>query len=75
MAGNARRKLEAKTGAAVLSKKNYLGLGGASSEVEAPAFNLETAVGRARVGRAAARRQGWSREFGQHAARLRNGRR
>ena len=33
---------------------------------------LETAVGRARVGCDAVRWQGWSREFGQHAARLRS---
>ena len=42
MAGNARRKLEAKTGAPVLSKKNYLGLRGAASEVEAPALKART---------------------------------
>ena len=36
-------------------------------------LNLETAVGRARVGCDAVGWQGWSREFGQHAARLRNG--
>ena len=36
MAGNARRELEAKTGAPVLSKKNYLGLRGTAPSVEAP---------------------------------------
>ena len=36
MAGNARRELEAKTGAPVLSKKNYLGLRGTAPAVEAP---------------------------------------
>ena len=34
VAGNARRELEAKTGAPVLSKKNYLGLRGTSPAVE-----------------------------------------
>jgi hypothetical protein len=37
VAGNARRELEAKTGAPVLSKKNYLGLRGSAPGVEAPA--------------------------------------
>ena len=36
VAGNARRELEAKTGAPVLSKKNYLGLRGTTPAVEAP---------------------------------------
>ena len=36
-------------------------------------MNLETAVGRGRVSCDAVGWQGWSREFGQHAARLRNG--
>ena len=35
VAGNARRELEAKTGAPVLSKKNYLGLRGTTPAVEA----------------------------------------
>ena len=42
VAGNARRELEAKTGAPVLSKKNYLGVGGTASEVEAPAIKAGT---------------------------------
>ena len=37
VAGNARRELEAKTGAPVLSKTNYLGLRGTAPELEAPA--------------------------------------
>lgn len=37
VAGNARRELEARTGAPVLSKKNYLGLRHTASSVEAPA--------------------------------------
>ena len=36
VAGNARRELEAKTGAPVLSKKNYMGLRGTTAAVEAP---------------------------------------
>ena len=35
VAGNARRELEAKTGAPVLSKKNYLGLRGTAPVAEA----------------------------------------
>jgi hypothetical protein len=37
VAGNARRELEARTGAPVLSKKNYLGLRDTASAVQAPA--------------------------------------
>ena len=36
VAGNARRELEAKTGASVLSTKNYLGLRATTPVVEAP---------------------------------------
>ena len=42
VAGNARRELEAKTGAPVLSKKNYLGMRGAATEVEALAIKART---------------------------------
>jgi hypothetical protein len=37
VAGNARRELEAKTGAPVLSKKNYLNTHGQAPAVEGPA--------------------------------------
>ena len=37
VAGNARRELEGKTGAPVLSKKNYLSLRGVAPAVESPA--------------------------------------
>ena len=40
VAGNARRDLEAKTGAPVLSKKNYLGLRGTDSATDAPAQTI-----------------------------------
>ncbi|MCI4428391.1 MAG: Bro-N domain-containing protein [Burkholderiales bacterium] len=41
VAGNARRELEAKTGAPVLSKKNYLGLRGTAPAVEASARTIK----------------------------------
>jgi DNA-damage-inducible protein D len=41
VAGNARRELEAKTGAPVLSKKNHLGLRGTAPAVEAPAKKIK----------------------------------
>ena len=41
VAGNARRELEAKTGAPVLSRKNYLGLGGTAPAAEAPARGIK----------------------------------
>ena len=41
VAGNARRELEAKTGAPVLSKSNYLGVRGAAPAAEAPTQALK----------------------------------
>lgn len=41
MAGNARRELEDKTGAPVLSKKNYLGVRGTIPAVEAPVETIK----------------------------------
>jgi hypothetical protein len=41
VAGNARRELEAKTGAPVLSKKNYLGLRGTALAAVAPAQTIK----------------------------------
>ena len=41
VAGNARRELETKTGAPVLSKKNYLSLRGTAPAVDAPAQKIE----------------------------------
>ena len=41
VAGNARRELEAKTGAPVLSKTNYLGLGGTAPVAEAPTQTIK----------------------------------
>ena len=46
VAGNARRELEAKTGAPVLSKKNYLGLRGTAPDVEAPVRAIKGKVPR-----------------------------
>ena len=46
VAGNARRELEAKTGAPVLSKKNYLGLRGTAPAVEASARTIKGKVPR-----------------------------
>ena len=41
MAGNARRELKAKTGAPVLSEKDYLGFRGKAPAVEASAKTME----------------------------------
>ena len=41
MAGNARRELEARTGAPVLSKTNFLGLRGTAPAAEAPAQTIK----------------------------------
>ena len=46
VAGNARRELEAKTGAPVLSKKNYLDLRGTGPAVEAPAQTIKATAAR-----------------------------
>ena len=46
VAGNARRELETKTGAPVLSRKNYLGLRGTGPAVEAPAQTIRATAAR-----------------------------
>jgi DNA-damage-inducible protein D len=49
VAGNARRELEAKTGAPVLSKNNYLGLRSAAAEFVAPAQAVTAKARRRKV--------------------------